>query len=182
MKKKIVRIKFDLQQFAEATPGKRIIYKYRLAADAAKEDAWALSFVTENGNDVTVDADSTATKDGTIRTPSTPEIEISSTSILPKGDEKSEKIRNGMLNNELFEVWEINLDRPGNAEGKYKGTYYQGYFTEHNLTSDADDMAQLELTFGANGKGVDGECTVTTAELAEASYVFKDTTKTSTGA
>lgn len=171
---------FNLQQFAEAVQGKRIIYKYRLLEDASKEDAYALSFVTENSTNITADSDSTQTKDGTIRTANAPEIEIQSTSILAKNDTKLDKIKSGCLNNKLFEVWEINLDRPGSTSGKYHGTYYQGYCSEHDGSSDADDLAQLELTFSINGKGADGECTVTDAELEAASYVFTDTVKSTT--
>lgn len=169
----------NLQLFAEAVAGKKIIYKYRLHDDAATEDAWTLAFVTENENDISVDADSTATKDGSVRTPSTPEIEISATSLLAKGDEKISKIKNAMLQNKLFDIWEINLEEATETANKYKGTYYQGYCTEWDLTSNAEDIAEISLTFGVNGIGADGECTVTDAEIEEASYVFTDTTKTS---
>lgn len=168
---------FNLQLFAEAVQGKRVIYKYRLLDDAAKEDAFALAFVTENSTNISADSDSTQTKDGTIRTANAPEIEIQSTSILAKGDAKVDKIKDGCLNNKLFEIWEINLDRPATTSNKYHGTYYQGYCSEHDASSDADDLAQLELTFSVNGKGADGECTVTDAELEAASYAFRDTTK-----
>ena len=171
-------MKFNLQLFAEAISGRRIIYKYRVKEDAAKEAAWTLAFVTENENDLSVDADSTSTKDGTVRTPSTPEIEITSTSLMTKGDEKIGKIKNAMLTNKLIEIWEINLEEPATTEGKYKGTYYQGYCTEVDITSDSDDIAEVECTFGVNGIGAEGECTVTAEEIEEASYVFTDTTKT----
>jgi TP901-1 family phage major tail protein len=169
---------FDLQKFADAVQGRRILYKYRLKEKAGTEAAWMLAFVTENENDITVDADSTATKDGTIRTPSVPEIEHTVTSILSKSDERAYDIKNAMLANKLFEYWEINLDMPGTDtnEGKYKGTYYQGYCTEWDLSSNAEDMAELSLTFGANGSGADGWCTVTNAEAEAATYVFQDTT------
>lgn len=168
--------KMNLQLFAEAVSGRRIIYKYRILEDAATEAAWALAFVEENENDTSVDADSTATKDGTVRTPSTPEIEINSTSLMAKGDEKIDKIKSAMLHNKLLEIWEINLDNPGTDANKYKGTYYQGYCTEMDISSAADDIAEIDLTFGVNGIGAEGECTVTDAEIEEASYVFTDTT------
>ena len=170
--------KINLQLFAEAVAGKRIIYKYRVKEDAAKEDAWALAFTEENENDISVDADSTATKDGSVRTPSTPAIEISSTSLMAKGDKKIDKIKDAMLKNKLIEIWEINLEDAATTSGKYNGTYYQGYCTEVDITSNAEDIAEVELTFGVNGIGASGECTVTDAEIEEASYVFADTTKT----
>lgn len=168
----------NLQLFAakEATKGKRIIYKYRVLENAAKEDAWALGFVTENESDVSVDSDSTKTKDGTIITTSDPDIEIKSTSIMFKGDDRIPKIKNACLNTKTMEIWEINLDSPASVAHKYAGTYYQGICSEFDMSSDSDDMAKVELTFKANGKGADGDCTVTDAEIAEASYVFTDTT------
>lgn len=174
--------KIDLQVFATATAGKRIIYKYRIQEKASTEAAWTLAFTEENENDISVDADSTATKDGSVRTPSTPEIEINATALMSAEDTRIDEIRSAMLHNKLIEIWEINLDKPAETDGKYKGTYYQGYCTEIDLTSNAEDIAEVELTFGVNGIGADGECTVTDTEIEEASYVFTDTTVATTGA
>lgn len=170
-------MKLNLQLFAETVPGKKIIYKFRLLENAEKEAAWTIAFSEENENDISVDADSTATKDGSVRTPSVPEIEITATALLAKGDDKITKIKNAMLKNKLFEIWEINLEEQAETAGKYKGTYYQGYCTEWDLSSSAEDIAEAKLTFGVNGIGADGECTVTDDEVEEASYVFTDTVK-----
>ncbi|MEI3111073.1 MAG: phage major tail protein, TP901-1 family [Oscillospiraceae bacterium] len=78
--------KFDLQLFASAVPGKRIVYLFRRLSKQAEEGAWNLAFVTENGRTLSVDADSTATKDGSIRTPGVPEQEVTVTCVLSKGD------------------------------------------------------------------------------------------------
>ena len=75
-----------LQLFAEAVQGKKIIYLYRVKEESATEDAMQLAFTTENGRTKSKDADSTATKDGSIRTPGVAEVEITATSILSKGD------------------------------------------------------------------------------------------------
>ena len=40
--------KFDLQLFASAVPGKRIVYLFRRLSKQAEEGAWNLAFVTEN--------------------------------------------------------------------------------------------------------------------------------------
>lgn len=175
---------FNLQLFAtvEPTPGSHIIYKYRVLEDAAKEDAWALGFVTENETDISVDSDSTQTKDGTIVTPSNPEIEIKSTSIMLKGDIRLPKIKAACKAKKTMEIWEINLDSPATSgSNKYAGTYYQGICSEYDESSDSDDTAKVELTFKINGNGADGDCTVTSTEVIEASYVFADTTKVTSG-
>jgi TP901-1 family phage major tail protein len=166
-----------------AIQGKRIIYKYRVYEDATTEAAWTLAFKTEDETKIKADADATKTKDGTMRTPSDPEIEISSTSIMAKEDEKADKLKAALLGKKLIEMWEINLDKPvttgtgQNTVTKYKGTYYQGYLTEFNVKANAEDMAEISTTFGANGIGADGNCTVTDEEISEASYVFADTTQ-----
>ena len=82
----------DLQLFAEAISGRRIIYLYRLLSEAESHAATRLAFATENGRTKSKDADSTATKDGSIRTPGTAEVEITSTSVLSKGDTIIDKL------------------------------------------------------------------------------------------
>lgn len=161
---------------AEAVQGKKLIYKYRVFGD--KTAAFLVAFTTENGRTVSMDADTTATKDGGIRTPGAPEIEITAESILKKGDTAIDTIEAAMLAGTLFEVWEINLEEPGTGNDKYKGTYYQGYCTELEKTSNAEDFVEASLTFGINGTGATGDCTVTAAEIAAATYTFKDTVAT----
>ena len=158
---------------AEAVQGKKLIYKYRVYGQTTA--AFLIAFTTENGRTVSMDADTTATKDGGIRTPGQPEIEITAESILKKGDTVINTIEAAMLNGTLFEVWEINLEEAGSGQNKYKGTYYQGYCTELEKTSNAEDFVEISLTFGINGKGATGDCTVTAAEIAAATYTFKDT-------
>lgn len=162
----------------ESVQGKRIVYLFRIYEERTSNAATLLAFVTENENSASVDADSTATKDGSIRTPGTPEIEITSTAIVNKNDDNVKKFRNAMLNNKLVECWEANLDKPateGDDNTQFEGTYYQGYITEFTLTSNAEDMAEYEITYGANGIGADGNVTVTADQQETASYVFKDT-------
>jgi hypothetical protein len=85
-----------------------------------------------------------------------------------------------MDNNKLIEIWEANLDEPigTGSPTKFKGSYYQGYLTEFEKTSNAEDFVECSLTFGINGAGVKGEVTVTAAQQEIANYVFADTKKT----
>ncbi|MBN2935965.1 phage major tail protein, TP901-1 family [Mogibacterium sp.] len=162
---------------ATAIAGKKIIYLYRLLEDASKEAAKQIAFVTENGRTKSKDADSTATKDGTIRTPATAEVEITCTSILAKGDTMLDKLESALDNDKLIEVWEANMDEPVESKtNQYKGTYFQGYLTEIERTANAEDMVEVSLTFGINGAGAKGNVTVTDTQADMASYVFKDTT------
>lgn len=159
--------------------GKRIIYLYRIHKEAATEDATQIAFVSENELSISKDADSTATKSGSVRTPGVAEIEVTATSLLQKGDPYIKKLRTAFLNDELIEIWRANLDEPiAEKTNKFDGTYYQGYITEFSESSNAEDMAELSLTFGINGNGADGEVTVTDAQQEVAEYVFRDTPAT----
>lgn len=171
-----------LQRFAEAVKGKKVVYLYRVNESAATTDGAVIAFTTENSRSVSVDADSTVTKDGTIRTPSEPEIEISATSILQKGDTFINTLEAAMKANKLMDIWEANLEEPGTGQNKFKGTYYQGYLTDFEKSSNAEDFVEIQLTFGINGKGADGDVTVTAEQQEAANYVFIDTPRGSTGA
>ena len=172
-----------LQLFAEgakeAVQGKKIVYLYRVEKNAATKNGTQIAFTTENERTKSKDADSTATKDGSIRTPGTAEVEITATSILAKGDEIIDELEEAMDSDDLIEIWEANLDEPADAgENKFKGTYFQGYLTEIDKTSSAEDFVEISLTFGVNGNGAKGDVTVSAEQQELAAYVFKDTTKT----
>ena len=171
--------KFDLQMFAEAVSGKKIVYLYRIMSKAATADGAALAFTTENSRTKSKDADSTETKDGPIRTPEASEVEITATSILAVGDKLVTDLEAAMDNDEIIEIWEANLAEPaGGGSNKFKGSYYQGYLTEIEITSNAEDFVEVSLTFGINGNGVAGDVTVSAKQQEIANYVFTDTAKT----
>lgn len=174
--------KYDLQLFAapEAVQGKKIIYLYRILSKASNTDGTILAFTTENGRTKSKDADSTATKDGSIRTPGVAEVEITATSILAVGDTLIDELEKALDNDELVEIWEVNLAEKGTEDnvGKFKAKYFQGYLTECEITSNAEDMVEVSLTFGVNGSGVGGYATVSQEQQEMANYVFADTTKT----
>ena len=173
---------FNLQLFAaEAVQGKQIIYLFRILKNAATKDAVAMAFTTENERSKSKDSDSVATKDGAIVIPGEVETEISTTAILATGDTLADDLEDAMDNNELIEIWEVNLASPvGENTNKFNGRYMQGYITELTLSSSAEDHAEYECTFAINGSGVKASAGITvTAEQQEvASYVFADTAKT----
>ena len=163
----------------EAVQGKKIIYLYRLLKEQATQDAFRVAFVTEDSISYEKDADSTVTKDGAIRTPSAVKIEKPITCILAKHDTDVKKLKDGMLNDQLIELWEANLEEPVAGENnKFAGTYFQGYITSYEKTSNAEDMVEIKMTIGVNGTGKDGDVTVSDAQQEDASYVFTDTPAT----
>lgn len=170
---------FNLQLFGkEAVKGNKLIYLFRILEEASTATGVTLAFTTENSVSYSKDSDSTVTKDGSIRVPGDMEVEITATALLSKGDEMYAKFKQAMIENKLIEIWEANLEEP--AEGganKFKGTYFQGYLTEFEKTSNAEDHVEVSTTFGINGTGVDGDVTVTTEQQEIAAYVFADTTQ-----
>ena len=170
---------FDLQMFAEAVSGSKLVYLYRIMSKAASADGLALAFTTENERTKTKDSDSVVTKDGAIRIPGAAEVEITATSLLAKGSTFVDELEDAMDNDELIEIWEANLEEP--AEGganKFKGMYFQGYLTEVTKASNAEDHVEISLTFAINGNGKRGDVTVTEEQQEVAEYVFTDTAKT----
>lgn len=170
--------KINLQMFAEAVSGKKLVYLYRILSKAANTDGATLAFTTENGRTTSKDADTTETKDGAIRTPGASEVEITATSLLAKGDTLIDELEDALVNNERVEIWEANLEEPGEGDNKFKGRYFQGYLTEFEKTSSAEDYVECSLTFGINGVGVKGDVTVSAEQQEIAAYVFTDTAKT----
>lgn len=170
----------NLQIFAngEAVQGKRIVYLFRIRSEAATTAGTILAYTTENGRTTSNDADTVATKDGAVRAPGTPEQEITASTLLAKGDSMIEKLDEACSNGALVECWEANLDEPGTAENKFKGRYFQGYITEFEKTSSAEDNVEVSITYGVNGTGKTGEVTVTANQQEQAAYVFTDTAAT----
>lgn len=172
--------KLDLQLFAEAVQGKRLVYLYRVLSKATTTAGATLAFTTENERTKSKDADTTETKDGSIRTPGAAEMEITATSILSVGDTLIDELEKAMDKDELIEIWEANLSEPADAgDNKFKGMYFQGYITELSKSSPSDGFVEISLTFGINGSGAAGDVTVTTEQQEVANYVFKDTTQQS---
>lgn len=175
---------FDLQRFAqtaapEPVKGKNLLYLIRRYSKRAKQAAQVLAFQTEGSRSISKDADSVATKDGTIRVPGAGEVEISVTSLVTKGDGIYEDLEEAMKSDDLMEIWEINTDEEG-AEpnsGKYKAHYFQGYLTSLEMTANSEDFAELSQTYSVNGMGTTGWATLSQEQAAVVQYLFTDTAK-----
>lgn len=161
-----------------AIKGNKIVYLYRLLADAKTMAAGALAFQTENSRTKSRDSDTVVTKDGPIRVPGDIETEISATALFAdENDEMIAKLEQAIDTGERVEIWEINLAKKGTNESasKYKAKYFQGYVTSFGLSSNAEDHAEASIDFAVEGTGKDGYATLTAEQEEVASYVFKDT-------
>ena len=162
-----------------AVTGKNLIYLYRLESEKATADGTRISLTTEDELAISADADATATKDGAVRGASVAELEKTCTSLMDADDPMLPKLKSAILNGSLVELWEVNLDKPvANQTNKYAGTYYQAYLSEFTASSPADGNVEVSMTFGINGKGADGNVTVTASQQDDEQYTFVDTPHT----
>lgn len=161
----------------EAKKGIDVILLYRILKEANKT-AFKLAFQTEHSVEKSRDTETIETKDGKIQTLSNIEYDFSATSIMAKSDEMVEKLEKAFDDGEIVEIWEVDTTTvgSGNSEGKYKGTYYQGYISKFGKSANAEDALELELEFAINGKGVGGWVTLTEEQKKVTQYEFKDTT------
>lgn len=172
----------NLQRFTGSTPatpvkGNKLLYLIRILKDKATKPAKIIAFQSEGSTSISKDADTTVTKDGVIRNPGAAEIEISISALLSKGTSDFKDLKKAMLDDEVIEVWEVNMDVKGTATDtdKYEATYYQGYLTNLEKTGSAEDYVEVSITIGVNGKGADGYATVSHEQQEAANYVFADT-------
>lgn len=162
----------------EALMGKNTVLLFRLLEEQGTQSAVKLAFQTEHELTESRDTDTTATKDGNIVTPSALETSLDCTSILAKGDETADKLRQALRDYKKIEIWEVDLSTKGDSMNseKYKAMYYQGYVSEWSKSPSAEDSIELSLTFTIEGVGQSGFVTLTPEQENVVKYVFKDVT------
>lgn len=165
----------------EALMGKNTVLLFRLLEEQGTQSAVKLAFQTEHELTESRDTDTTATKDGNIVTPSALETSLDCTSILAKGDETADKLRQALRDYKKIEIWEVDLSTKGTSldADKYKAMYYQGYVSEWSKSPSAEDSIELSLTFTIEGVGQSGYVTLTPEQENVVKYVFKDVTPAS---
>lgn len=169
---------------AEAIKGVDQILLFRELGKAEK--ATKLMFQTEHSVDRSLDGgDSLPTKDGSISSPGTAEIEVPFSSIMAREDECYEMLLDCFMNNKTVEVWTIDRGaKPTNEGGvtKYPSRYMQGKITEFSDSANAEDMMELEGAITVNGIPQKGKATLSVEQAEVVQYTFKDTTAEGTPA
>lgn len=160
--------------------GQKLIYLYRKYSGRTTGAAVSVAYTSENSKSISANNDAINTKDGAFRTAGTPETTINTTAYFKKSDTALEDLKDALLSSDLMEIWEVNLEEAGATEGKFKGTYFQGYVSSFDVTSTAEEWVQADISFAINGKGAEGDCTVSQSIIDETSYTFADTTQAST--
>ena len=160
----------------EALQGKNQILLWRLLKDATKTAGAKLAFQTEHSVSKSRGTDTTITKDGPIVTGGGFEEEVPFSCIMAKDDPVVDLLNTAILENEILEMWEVNITDEG-AAGKYPGKYRQGLLSELNETKNAEDLVELDGTFVTNGTAKEGEVTLTAEQAAVVQYAFRDIIK-----
>ena len=168
---------------AESIKGIDQILLFRELGNGDK--ATKLMFQTEHSVERSLDGgDSVATKDGSISSPGTAEIEVPFSSIMARGDECYTMLLDCFEKNKTVEIWAIDKGaEPKGEDGvtKYPASYMQGKLTEFSETANAEDMMELEGTISVNGLPQKGDATLTVEQAEVVQYVFKDTTAEGVG-
>lgn len=144
---------------------------FRLLAEDHKMAAQLIPHQTSFDFDMTRDADSTATKDGSIAVPAGLKTELTN-KFIDAISYVSDAIATAILNGEQVEIWMVNRRRK-NTAGKYFGWYIRGYVTEDSGSNDADDSSTREITFNATGAPKRGWMTLTKEMEEEIDFGFR---------
>lgn len=144
---------------------------FRLLSEDHKMPAQLIPHQTSFDFDMSRDADSTATKDGSIAVPAGLETELTN-EFIDAISYTSDAIATAILNGEQVEIWMVNRRRK-NTQGKYFGWYIRGYVTEDSGSNDADDASTREITFNATGAPKRGWVTLTKEMEEEIDFGFR---------
>ena len=128
--------RYKLQLFAEAVSGKKIVYMYRMLADASKMDAQEtpcplLQKTVSLLAGMQIPQRQKMAQSGHL---AQWRLRATTTALLAKGDVMLNKLQDALINANKVEVWKINLEEPGSEDKKYKAKYYWAYVTEFEET------------------------------------------------
>lgn len=146
---------------AELIQGKNLVLFFRERAKHAEEDGAKLRFQTEHSISKTKETEATATKDGIINSIADGEVTAEVSSLAYNDDKETietwRKLEDCFDRSALMEMWEVDITDATVDNPNVNATYYQGYFTDFELTAPSDANVELSYSFAINGKGVKGE-------------------------
>jgi TP901-1 family phage major tail protein len=171
---------------SELISGKNVILFFRERAKHDKEDGSRLKFQTEHSLSKEKESDTTITKDGPMTTIADGESSFDISSLAYKDDNGTltvwENLEDCFDRGALMELWEVDISGVSDSQLKVKPVYYQGYFTSFEKNAPAEGKVELSFSFTINGKGVKGEETLTSEQLAvikKTMYEYQTIKKTS---
>ena len=148
---------------AEIINGKDYLSFFRRYADRTKNDAAAIRFMTEVTVKLEKETDSTSTVDGKVSSISDGDNTLDVKSIAyrtenPEVVEMWKQMREWFLNEEVVEVWNVDIKsgkkNSGTSKTEYLVDYFQGKFTEFEMKSAADGKVELSYSYAIDGRGV----------------------------
>lgn len=148
---------------AEIINGKDYLSFFRRYADRTKNDAAAIRFMTEVAVKLEKETDSTSTVDGKVSSVSDGDNTLDVKSIAyrtedPEVVEMWKQMREWFLNEEVVEVWNVDIksgkENSGTHKTEYLVDYFQGKFTEFEMKSAADGKVELSYSYAIDGRGI----------------------------
>ena len=148
---------------AEIINGKDYLSFFRRYADRTKNDAAAIRFMTEVTVKLEKETDSTSTVDGNVSSVSDGDNTLDVKSIAyrtgdPEVIEMWKQLREWFLNEEVVEVWNVDIksgkENDGTHKTEYLVDYFQGKFTEFEMKSAADGKVELSYSYAIDGRGI----------------------------
>lgn len=161
----------------EVINGKDYLSFFRLLEDRTKKDAARLRFMTEQSLSMEKETDSQVTVDGIINSTADGENTLEFTSLAyrdtdGKTIEMWKEMRNWFLENKTVEIWNVDIKsgklNEDNQKTEYLVDYFQGKFTNFELSSSADGKVELTYEFAIDGKGLFDNKDTLTKEQEEA--------------
>ena len=151
------------EKTAEIINGKDYLSFFRRYADRTKKDAATIRFMTEVTVKLEKETDSTTTVDGKVSSVSDGDNTLDVKSIAyrtgdPEVIEMWKQMREWFLNEEVVEVWNVDIKSGKENEGTHKTEYlvdyFQGKFTEFEMKSAADGKVELSYSYAIDGRGI----------------------------
>ena len=148
---------------AEIINGKDYLSFFRRYADRTKNDAAAIRFMTEVTVKLEKETDSTTTVDGNVSSVSDGDNTLDVKSIAYRTKDAGviemwKQMREWFLNEEVVEVWNVDIksgkENDGTHKMEYLVDYFQGKFTEFEMKSAADGKVELSYSYAIDGRGV----------------------------
>lgn len=151
------------EKTAEIINGKDYLSFFRRYADRTKNDAATIRFMTEVTVKMEKETDSTTTVDGKVSSISDGDNTLDVKSIAyrtenPEVVEMWKQMREWFLNEEVVEVWNVDIKsgkkNSSSSKTEYLVDYFQGKFTEFEMKSAADGKVELSYSYAIDGRGV----------------------------
>lgn len=139
-----------------------------------------LVFQTEHSKSYSRDRESTVTKDGSVSGSGELEDEISISALQAETDPTFTMLSDSIQDDFAVEMWEVDLANPTvtgvvpDEITQYASEYRQGYITEWETTSSAEDDPEVSGTFVTSFKRQKGLVTLPEGDVETLAYIFHD--------